>query len=150
TLEEISRALLAQGMASAGALAGGVFAIDETGANLELKGHVGYSEEHVDRYRLLPLNVSLPITDTFRRMEPMFVGTKEDFSVHYPELFETRAAEVTTHAVACFPLVAEGRPLGVLGLGFHSPWAFTDENRKAIRALALHCTEALERMGRFD
>src|SRR5262245_22208941 len=53
-LEQVAHAIVAQGVSSMGALAGGIFLVDEAGANLELKVAVNYPEELGVRYRLIP------------------------------------------------------------------------------------------------
>ncbi len=75
TLSELSLALLTHGMTSVGALTGGIFLIDEAGTNLELKGSVGYRDESVERFRLVPLAAPIPLTDSVKQGVPVFLGT---------------------------------------------------------------------------
>ena len=91
-LEEIARTLLAQGMESLGATSGGVFLVDESGANLELAGAIGYQEKYANLYRLVPLNRAMPLTDAFNKNTSLFLGGPDDLATLYPE-FAARHAE---------------------------------------------------------
>jgi signal transduction histidine kinase/CheY-like chemotaxis protein len=142
-LEEVVRTLLAQGMASLGATSGGVFLVDESGANLELKGAVGYQEKYLDLYRLIPLDRAMPLTDAFNKRTPLFLGGADDLVNFYPE-FASMHAEIAQRALACVPIEHEGRPLGAVAMGFPLPWTFNHEDRILLQALALRCAQVLE------
>jgi signal transduction histidine kinase/ActR/RegA family two-component response regulator len=143
TLEEISRSVLTTAVTSGGAIAGGVFLIDESGTNLELTGSVAYSDELVDRFRLVPLRQPSPLTDAVNGNEALFLGTAEDYTSRYPDF--TKAHPYLVQAIACLPLAVEGEVIGGLALRFRLPWTFRDEDRHFLRALASGCARALRR-----
>ncbi|MDX2087606.1 MAG: GAF domain-containing protein [Kofleriaceae bacterium] len=148
-LEDICLTLLSEGMRTVGAIAGGVFLLDNTGANLEMKGAVAYPAEYVERYRLVPLTAPIPLTDAVKRITPVFLGTAEDYSSGYPEF--TRAFPyITLRAMACIPLELDGRAIGVLGLGFPLPWSFSAQDRGFLRAFALQLAHVLHRARQVD
>jgi signal transduction histidine kinase len=143
-LEEITRTLLANGMASLGATTGGLFLVDESGFNLELKGHVGYQERYADDYRLVPLDAVMPLTDAFNKGAAVFIGGPDELAALYPE-FGSAHPEIARHALACVPMQLEGRPMGAIALGFPLPWTFSHDDRIFIHALSLRCAQLLER-----
>jgi signal transduction histidine kinase/ActR/RegA family two-component response regulator/PAS domain-containing protein len=144
-LEEITRTLLANGMASLGATTGGLFLVDESGVNLELKGQVGYQEQYVDRYRLVPLGAVMPLTDAFNRGAGVFTESAEDLTALYPE-YAAAHPEIMQRALACSPLQLDGRPIGAIAMGFPLPWTFSDDDRIFLHALSLRCAQVLERL----
>ena len=142
-LEEIARTLLAQGMASLGATSGGVFLVDESGANLELKGAIGYQEKYVDLYRLVSLDRVMPLTDAFNKNTPLFLGGSGDLATLYPEFAGTHT-EIAQRALACVPMELQGRTTGAIAMGFPLPWIFRDDDRVLLQALGLRCAQVLE------
>ena len=144
TLPELCRALLSQGMSPVGATSGGVFLVDEEGANLELKGSIGYDDESADRFRLVPLVAPLPLTDSVKQAVPILLGATADYVVRYPDLAKTHPIHGLS-AAACVPLEVEGRVIGTLGLEFPLPWTFEDEDKEYLLAFADQCALALAR-----
>ncbi|HTB76905.1 MAG TPA: ATP-binding protein [Polyangiaceae bacterium] len=142
-LEEIARALLAQGMASLRATSGGVFLVDESGENLELRGAIGYQEKYADLYRLVSLDRAMPLTDAFNKKTPLFLGGPDDLATLYPEFAGTHK-EIAQRALACVPMEHEGRAMGVIAMGFPLPWTFRDDDRVLLQALGLRCAQVLE------
>jgi signal transduction histidine kinase/ActR/RegA family two-component response regulator len=149
TLEEVTRTLLANGMAYLGGTTGGLFLVDESGVNLELKGQVGYRQQYADRFRLVPLAAVRPLTDAFNRGAAVFIETAEDLAMLYPE-FAREYPEVAHRAIACAPLRLDGRPMGAIAMGFPMPWTFRDEDRIFLHALSLRCAQVLERLSGFE
>jgi signal transduction histidine kinase len=148
-LEDICLTLLSEGMRTVGSIAGAVFLLDDTGANLEIKGAVAYPAEYVERYRLVPLTAPIPLTDAVKRITPIFLGTAEDYTGAYPEF--TRAFPfIALRAMACIPLELDGRAIGVLGLGFPLPWSFSAQDRGFLRAFALQLAHVLFRARQLD
>jgi signal transduction histidine kinase/CheY-like chemotaxis protein/putative methionine-R-sulfoxide reductase with GAF domain len=142
---ELYRTVLSQGMATLGATDGGLFLVDATGANVELKGSLGYPDDVVDRYRMLPLAADLPLTGAVKRKSPVLLGTLADYQTHFPE-FTRNHPEIPAHAsMACIPLLSHGRALGVIALCFPMPWEFSDTDRLFLEGMAQRCADALER-----
>ena len=126
--DETSRALLREGVTSVGASAGGIFMLDETGANLELKIAVNYPEPLADRYRLIPLIANVPLVDTVKTMSPVFIGSLEDYVARYPDFAESHS-EIARNAFVSLPLVKDQRCVGAIALGFGTARSFSTEER---------------------
>ena len=148
-LEDICLTLLSEGMRTVGSIAAGVFLLDTSGANLELKGSVAYPAEYVERYRLVPLTAPIPLTDAVKRLTPVFLGTVDDYLTQYAEFSQAFRA-ITLRAMACIPLELDGRAIGVLGLGFPMPWSFSAQDRGFLRAFALQLAHVLKRARQLD
>ena len=98
-------------MASIGAVAGGIFVLDEGGANLELVIPVQYPEPLADRYRLIPLAANVPVVDTVKTSAPMFLESLADYVARYPD-FARAHPEIARNAFVSLPLALDGRAWG--------------------------------------
>jgi signal transduction histidine kinase/CheY-like chemotaxis protein len=147
--DDVCRALLAEGVSSIGALAGGIFMLDEAGANLELAVAVSYPEPLADRYRLIPLSAQVPLVDTVKTATPIFLGSLDDYTARYSDYAQAHP-EIACKGFASLPLLVNGRCPGAVVLGFATPFEFTVERRAFAIALADQCANALERARRID
>jgi signal transduction histidine kinase/CheY-like chemotaxis protein len=134
--------LLVQGVASVGAVACGVFEVDEGGVHLELKGSLGYGPEAEDRFRMVPLAAEVPLTDAVKRATTILLATPESFHAEYPG-FARAHPDFTQLAMALVPLELEGHVIGVLSMAFPMPWRFDDDARAALRSFAASCANVL-------
>jgi signal transduction histidine kinase/CheY-like chemotaxis protein len=148
-VEELSRGVLARGMQSLGVVAAGLYLVDATGANLELKGSVGYSDENVDRFRLIPLTASTPATDSIKNRLPVLLGSPEAIAARYPAFSNAYTARRAV-AIACIPLEVQGRAIGSIGLGFAQPRTFDEKEQDALRALGQQCAGVFEWADRLE
>jgi len=149
-LEELSHALLTHVMNRLGAIAAGIYLLDEAGANLELQGAVGYTADSLDRFRIVPLSAPMHLTDAVKRATPVFVGSPTEFAAGYPAFAKSNAELVSIRAMAGIPLELEGRVIGGIGLGFPPPWTFGEEDRAAMRALGRQCAEVFDWAHRLE
>jgi signal transduction histidine kinase/CheY-like chemotaxis protein len=143
-LEAVTGALLTQGVSSIGALAGGIFLVDEAQANLELKVAASYPDEHAERYRLIPLSARLPITDAVKTASPIFLEGPADYRTRYPEFTKTHP-EITESAFVALPIEVDGTCIGALIVGFATPLTFSAQERAFLSFLALQCAKAIAR-----
>jgi len=65
-------------------------------------------------------------------------------------LTEGRAAEPRSGAFCCIPLVAEGTPIGVLGIWFARAFVFSDDEREFLATFARQFAQAIARAGRVE
>jgi signal transduction histidine kinase/ActR/RegA family two-component response regulator len=147
--DEVSRALLMEGMTGVGAASAGLHMLDQAGANLELIAQVHYPEPLADRYRLLPLVANVPLVDTVKTMAPVFLSSLADYVTHYPD-FARAHPDIARNGFASLPLVLEGRCLGGIAMGFPGVKSFTSEVRDYLMALAAQCSEVLGRAERRE
>jgi signal transduction histidine kinase len=145
-LEDLARTLLSMGTTAVGAIAGGVYVISGASNTLELLASVGYPRHIIDSYRVVPLAAPLPLSDSVRTASPIFLGTKADFHAKY-DAFATSQPAAVQRAMACIPLVVDGRCVGTLGLGFPMPWRFTQDERAALIDLGQQFANTLSRAG---
>jgi len=140
---DVAEVLMREGREALGATVGAL-AMPRARGELELIGIFGIPDEVASRYRRLPVDRPLPITDAFRSGAPMFRET--------PALdpdAQRRLAETGTHSVAAVPLSVGGHTIGSLALGFGEYRPFSPDDRDYLLTLASEAAAALERIRLF-
>jgi PAS domain S-box-containing protein len=140
---EVAGIVVGRGLAAMGGRAGLMAVPSADGASLEIVHAVGYPPEFLEQWRTFPLDAAYPLADAVRSGEPVFLESLEDRTRRYP-MFSSRPDEVD-HAVACVPMIVDGRPVGGLTFSFGRPRSFDADDRVFLSALARQGAQALER-----
>jgi signal transduction histidine kinase len=146
TVEDVARAVIA--------------ARDIAGASIVVVGRVEGEELHIiaasgildavlERYRHIPLSAALPLAESIRTREPIWLGTSDEAVARAP-LFRDAQPGSTSRAWAVLPLTSDGRAIGAIGLSFASEQAFSDADRSFLMSLASQCGLAFERARLYD
>jgi len=85
-----------------------------------------------------------PVAEVARSGRALWLESPEAFAARFPHLDAQRAA-AGLEGCGLVPLLASGRTLGVLLVGFDVPRAVAPEDRGYVRLVALPCAHALER-----
>ncbi|WP_432091932.1 SpoIIE family protein phosphatase [Streptomyces sp. NRRL F-5630] len=85
-----------------------------------------------------------PMADVVRTMRPVYLEDAESFAAAYPELWK-QIAHLRPGAAAYLPLVAQGRPIGSLGLFYGGSHLFAPEERNVLVALGSSLAQSLQR-----
>ncbi|MDV2994111.1 MAG: Sensor histidine kinase RcsC [Chroococcidiopsis sp. SAG 2025] len=149
TTEQVREILLHQGLAAFNATRGWIGVLHEDGKTVEIVCSIGYQEEEIASYRHVPLNSSLPLTDTIRTGEMVIARSPAEYQQLYPSLADTYIAS-GSQAIASLPLTIEGRTIGSLGLSFNQSRDFDLAERAFMITLARQCAQALERSRLYD
>jgi signal transduction histidine kinase/ActR/RegA family two-component response regulator len=140
--DDIFRTLIAEGMKSVGAAAGGLFMVDEAAANLELTVSLQFPEPLADRYRIIPLSAELPLVDTVKTKTANFLCSRVDYQARYPD-YAAAHPSIVEKAFVALPLVLDGRCVGAMALGFGAARSFTRGECDYLAVLAHQCANAL-------
>lgn len=141
TPEEVSDAVLDEGVAALGAAAGGVvLATDDD--HLAVPGAVGYDEAVLARLRSETSDADLPAALALRTGEAVWLESPANRDERFPGL---TGLEQSTLALCAVPLEVQGRRLGALRFSFTDARLFDDDERRFVRALAAQTAQALER-----
>lgn len=89
TVPQVCRALFEQGLVAAGAKAGTVNLLDAEGEALEVVDAIGYPESVLSRWRRIPMTAAMPLVESLREQQAIWVGSPEEWSARYP-LMDTR------------------------------------------------------------
>jgi signal transduction histidine kinase/PAS domain-containing protein len=149
TAADVAAIIVDKGVDVAGAYAGSMMLLTADGTQLDRVRAVGYPEGMLDRWKHVPVDAPLPLSEAVRERAPIFLPTDRALSERYPHLTVERE-KTGTKAVAAVPLVVDGRPLGALGLSFRDEQEFSAEQRAFVQSLGAKCALALERARLYD
>ncbi|WP_224368038.1 sensor histidine kinase [Hyalangium versicolor] len=122
----------------------GFFAVSsEDPTWLELLGSRNLPTGSVERLARFPSSAPLSTAEAYRTGKSMWLETREELAAHFPATVQR--PEISTQAVASLPLLARGRALGALTLGFLSPRTFTPDERAFLKDLVGQTAQAMER-----
>jgi serine phosphatase RsbU (regulator of sigma subunit)/anti-sigma regulatory factor (Ser/Thr protein kinase) len=138
----VVRTVVERGLSLIGAFGGAVWAVDDDGRSLDLRGTVGYPPEVEQRWRRVPLDAESPLTDAARLGERVVLRSVAERDRRYPGL---RGQVTAGEAFVASPLVVDGRLIGLVGLGFSRADELDDEGIEFIDAAAALCAAAMHR-----
>jgi PAS domain-containing protein len=136
TAEQMTPALGAQALA---------LLLAEDG-RLRLVGHSGCDPELAERLYSVPVGAGTPEVRAFTGGSPLFFQSARELRAAYPS-----AGDRTPEGAWAFvPLIASGRPVGSLMLGFDRPRGFHSPERAVLSSLAGLIAQALDRARLYD
>jgi CHASE3 domain sensor protein len=138
---EVAEVIVEQGLRAAAGDTCTVYRLDASGRRLELLSQRGVASDLVDRIRVVSDVEGNP--DMFRAAEEnrsVWAESEADYAAIYPGLANAKVSGQRAKAFWSVPLVAEGRSLGLLGVGFYTPRKFTADERAFVDSSARkHC-----------
>jgi signal transduction histidine kinase len=149
SVSEVAEVIVTEGSKLARAATAGVWLLDRDRTVLELAASLSYS--NAAPFRRLPVDTPhrVPVLDAVGTREPIFFRDRAAFRGAYPEV-ERVAAVRPELAIACLPMVVEGRCLGALAFTFDEAREFSPDERDPLLVLARHCAQAISRAQHFD
>ena len=151
TRADVMRVVIDHGVRASGADTGTLYLLDPSGTALELVADRGVAPEVLARIQRITETEGNP--DVFKRMRQGLATWAEsdaDYARLYPDLASTPAQQRRARAFWSVPLVAEGRSLGLFGVGYYEPRRFSSEERSFVETLTGHCAQALLRAERLE
>lgn len=151
TPEEVAAVLVDQGKRAAQADTCTLHMLDEAGTSLSLIGHSGVPPEVLEQIRTVVDQTGSPgAFAAMKRGTSIWAESEDDYARTFPRLAAIQTRGRRARAFCCVPLVAEGRSIGLLGMGFYEARSFPPEERSFIETLATQCAQALVRAVRLD
>jgi PAS domain S-box-containing protein len=147
TAQQVLDAVLDEGLKAAGAVRGLIATLDPETNDLEIVAWHGYKDETMHGWARFPLTDDLPLSRAVLRSEPVFLRSSRERDETVPALL---GRSEDGHALACLPLVVEGKPIGGLVLSFAEDEDFSEERQRFKVALAHQVAQALERARLLD
>ena len=142
-ISEVSDLLIAQGLSSLGAGAGGIALFDRASGQLVLRRSVGYP---TDRLSAMQAGEEGPLPEALRTRRPVVVASAAEYAARYPTLPPPPSGR---EGLLVAPLVTQDHALGVLYFWF-STTRSTEGDLALLEALAFHGAPALERAQRYE
>jgi serine phosphatase RsbU (regulator of sigma subunit)/anti-sigma regulatory factor (Ser/Thr protein kinase) len=99
--------------------------------------------------RVTRIDERYPMSEAVRTLSPRFIGSAQDFAADFPELWEHISGLGIT-AAAYLPLIAQGRPIGAIGLIYTDKSGFNAEDRNLLVALGSSIAQSLQRAMLFE
>ena len=142
TPQQVLDAILTEGLAAAEARAGVIGLLADDGDTIEAIAYRGYPDDRFGPWARFSVRDHFPLSDAVRTGEPVFLSSSAERLRRYPLL---EVPPEKSHALACLPLVFEGRTLGGVALGFPNDQEFDAARRALKEALAAQAAAALDR-----
>jgi PAS domain S-box-containing protein len=151
TRSQVASVVVDHGMRAAQADTCTLYQIDETGKVLELIGDHGVAANVLESIRRIDATSGNPGTfASFEAGAATWAESEAEYLRIYPGLATMKADGRRAKAFWSVPLVAEGRPLGLLGVGFYEARPFPEEERAFVDTLTKLCAQALLRASRLE
>ncbi|ARH94160.1 MULTISPECIES: SpoIIE family protein phosphatase [Streptomyces] len=90
-----------------------------------------------------------PMSEVVRTLTPRYVHSRAQFRNNYPRLWPA-IEPLNVNSAAYLPLIAQGRPIGVIGLFFERESSFGDQERNVLLALGSSIAQSLARAMLYD
>jgi PAS domain S-box-containing protein len=151
TLAEVGQAAAEQGTGFVQADSCTLYQLDEHDKSLQLVAQRGCDPVIVDAIRTIAPDSSDPLYAIGGDGgAALWVENHEQYAAVLPELARTHVEGQRAQAFACLPLIAEGRSVGMLGLGFYEARTFSEDEREFVTTFARQCAEAVARARRWQ
>jgi PAS domain S-box-containing protein len=143
--EEVARAVTAHGTALFGATGCLLFLVSDDGATLDLVSFDGVEAPRVEAYRRVPVASRIPLADSFRTGQPVWVDSREALLERYPDLGGVRRGDLPLQGFVTVPVRGMGQVLGGLALSYYETPLLSDVQRDFILTVGAQCGVAIER-----
>ena len=150
TLADVAEVVVALGMRAAQADICTLYALDDATGALELVAERGCNPAVREAVQRIPPDPDHPVYRSFVAREPVWAESEADYVSYAPAIASLPAQAPRARAFWSVPLMAEGRAIGLLGMGYHEPRRFSFEEREFIGTFTRQCAEALLRAQRIE
>ncbi len=126
-----------------------LYALDESRTTLELLGERGVAPEIMQAIRRVPLSLGHPLANVLSGA-PIWAENEETYHALFPTVASMKVEGPRAKAFWSVPLFVEGRPFGVLAMGFFSARKFSADDKQFVATLSKQCAQALSRATRME
>jgi serine phosphatase RsbU (regulator of sigma subunit) len=144
--EQVAEVVLTEAIPELGAGLRAMWLLDDDEVTLRLLRQHSLEGGLADQYQTMTVDADLPVPEAVRTHQLVEIASHDERDARYP-LLRGRPAE--NQAWAAIPLVAEGRPLGAIVLGYSEAHVFTDNERRFFAAVGDQCAQAIRRCQLF-
>ncbi|WP_423832782.1 SpoIIE family protein phosphatase [Streptomyces manipurensis] len=114
--------------------------------HLVAEGQLGTYVPEIEYTRI---DAQFPMSRAVRTMQPVFLVSRDEFETGYPLLWPY-IEPLSVRSGVYLPLIAQGRPIGALGLLYKRDGDFTAEERNLLMALGSGVAQSLQRAMLFE
>jgi len=146
TKSEVANFVVEQGMRQAAADIATLYVLADSGETLELLAHRGLAPEVLQRIALISKTQGNPrVLETLATGVSVWAETEREYTAIFPELASMPATGRRAKAFWSVPLLVQGRPVGLLAMGFYQEQQFSVADRRFVETFAKLCGQALLR-----
>jgi PAS domain S-box-containing protein len=128
-----------------------LYLLDDHSRTLELIAETGTNVAVVERIRrVTPESGNPSYRIGIGEADAVWVESPEQYAAFLPSLAALPTDGPRAQAFWCIPLEAEGQTIGMLGVGFHRPRQFSDDEREFVTMFGRQCAQALARARRLE
>ncbi|MET9603576.1 SpoIIE family protein phosphatase [Streptomyces sp. NPDC006512] len=120
--------------------------VDGGRIHLVAEGQLG---SYVPEIEYTRIDAQLPMSEAVRTLQSVYIASREEFLRRYPQLWPY-IEPLSVRSGVYLPLIAQGRPVGALGLLYARDGDFTTEERNLLVALASGIAQSLQRAILFE
>ncbi|MFD4133345.1 SpoIIE family protein phosphatase [Streptomyces goshikiensis] len=120
--------------------------VDGGRVHLVAEGQLG---SYVPEIEYTRIDAAFPMSEAVRTMQPVYLASREEFQLNYPLLWPY-IEPLSVRSGVYLPLIAQGRPVGALGLLYAREGDFTAEERNLLVALGSGIAQSLQRAMLFE
>ncbi|KWT61768.1 protein phosphatase [Streptomyces albus subsp. albus] len=111
--------------------------------------HEGQAGSFVPQQEVLRVEDEYPMSEVVRTLTPCFIRSRAEFAERYPALWP-HLERMDFGSAAYLPLIAQARPIGVVGLFYRSENPFGVQERNLLIALGSSVAQSLARAMLYD
>jgi len=150
TTADVARVIVDHGMRASRSDVCTLYTLDEASATLVLIGERGCNPAVLETIQRITPESGNPVYRTISTNELLWAENDEEYAALFPGLARLASQGPRARAFWAAPLIAEGRPFGLLGMGFYQPRPFSAEERRFVVTFIAQCAEALLRARRLE
>ncbi|MFG2295821.1 SpoIIE family protein phosphatase [Streptomyces sp. NPDC048603] len=120
--------------------------VDGGRIHLVAEGQLG---SYVPEIEYTRIDAAFPMSQAVRTLQPVFIASREEFQERYPLLWPY-IEPLSVRSGVYLPLIAQGRPIGALGLLYKRDGDFSAEERNLLVALGSGIAQSLQRAMLFE
>lgn len=125
-----------------------ILGLVEAGGRIQLVSE-GQAGSFVPEHRFTRVADEFPMSEVVRTLQPRFVRSRAEFATRYPRLWP-HVRPLDIGSAAYLPLIAQARPIGVIGLFYREESEFSTHERSILVALGSSIAQSLARAMLFD
>ncbi|HEY6079855.1 MAG TPA: ATP-binding protein, partial [Polyangiaceae bacterium] len=146
---EVAEVVVEQGLKAARGDTCTLYTLQADGKALRLIGQRGVPTELVEGLRVISSDsAATDVLSAVLEDRSVWAENEAEYASIYPQLAGAKVSGRRAKAFWSMPLKAEGRCLGLLGVGFYEPRRFSADERAFVDTLARQCAQALLRATR--
>ncbi|MGW1764170.1 SpoIIE family protein phosphatase [Streptomyces sp. NPDC002073] len=115
--------------------------VDGGRVHLVAEGQLG---SYVPEIEYTRIDAAFPMSEAVRTLQPVFLTSREEFQERFPLLWPY-IEPLSVRSGAYLPLIAQGRPIGAIGLLYARDGGFSAEERNLLVALGSGIAQSLQR-----